>query len=135
MFEGCTQLQSIRLSNFKSSVINSMNNMFKGCSNLIYLDINNCVEPSSSISSMFDNVNNLKYINIYNVSSNGNLAIAISNELNNKDNLIVCQKNRIITNPLATFVCCHFNITISKCQLSNYIILYFNQDSLYENGL
>ena len=120
MFEGCTQLQSIRLSNFKSSVINSMKNMFKGCSNLIYLDINNCVDPSSSISSMFDNVNNLKYINIYNVSSNGNLATAISNELNNKDNLIVCQKNRIITNPLATM---YAVILISQYQNVNFQII------------
>ena len=83
---------------------------------------------------MFDNVNKLEYINIYNVSSNGNLATAISNELNIIDNLFVCQKNGIITNPLDTFVCCDFNITISKCQLLNYITLFFNQDSYYKNG-
>ena len=111
-----------------------MNNMFKGCSNLKYLDINNCDDITSSVSSMFDSVNNLEYINIYNVSSNGNLATAISTELNIIDNLFVCQKNRIITNPQDTYVCCNYNITISKCQLSNWIRLFFNQDTHYESG-
>jgi surface protein len=134
MFEGCIQILSIRLSNFKSSIINSMNNMFKGCRSLKYLDINNCNDSPSFISSMFENVNNLQYINIYNISSNGNLARIISTELNNIDNLFVCQKNGIITNPQDTYVCCDFNITISKCQPSNYITLFFNKESHYENG-
>ena len=43
-------------------------------------------------------------------------------------------KNRIITNPQDTYVCCNYNITISKCQPSNYITLFFNKESHYENG-
>jgi len=108
--------------------------MFKGCSNLKYLDINNCDDSSSSISSMFDNVYSLEYINIYNITSNGNLARVISNELNSIVNLFVCQKNGIITNPQDTYVCCDYNITISKCQPSNCIKLFFNKESHYESG-
>ena len=83
---------------------------------------------------MFENVNNLEYINIYNVISSSNLANIISNELNTIYNLFVCQKNEIITNPNNTYVCCDFNITTRKCDLSNYIILYYNQNSYYETG-
>ena len=88
MFDGCTQLESIILSNFKSSLIKNPNKMFKGCTNLKYLDIQNCDDvTSTSISSMFDDIDNLKYINIYNVVSNGYLATAISNALNDRANL------------------------------------------------
>ena len=45
-----------------------------------------------------------------------------------------CQKNGIITNPQDIYVCCDFNIAISKCQFSNYIALFYNKDTHYENG-
>ena len=134
MFEGCSKLQSLVLSNFNSSLIISMNNMFKGCTNLEYLDISNFDNTPSNIASMFEGVNNLEYINIYNVVSSSNLANIISSELNIIYNLFVCQKNKIITNPNNIYVCCDFNITSRKCDFSNYIILYYYQNSYYETG-
>ena len=123
MFEGCTQLQSIILSNFITTQITNMNSMFKGCTNLEFLDIQNSNDvTASSISTMFDNVNNLKYINIYNVASDGVLATALSNELNNIDNLIVCQKNEIIINDKAIYDCCTYNSDMINQNVSFQII-------------
>ena len=136
MFEGCAQLQSIILSNFKSSKITSMNNIFKGCSNLKFLDISNCDNLLTSLSSsMFNNdISNLEYINIYNVILSGNLAAALKNELNNKDNLIVCQKNQIITNDNAIYACCNYNNDNSKCEFPNYMIVKYKAQAEYNNG-
>ena len=135
MFEGCTQLQSIILSNFITTQITNMNSMFKGCTNLEFLDIQNSNDVTAlSISTMFDNVNNLKYINIYNVASDGVLATALSNELNNIDNLIVCQKNEIINNDKAIYECCTYNSDKSKCEFSNYMIIKYKEEAEYSNG-
>ena len=134
MFEGCTQLQSIILSNFITTQITNMNSMFKGCTNLEFLDIQNSNDVTAlSISTMFDNVNNLKYINIYNVASDGVLATALSNELNNIDNLIVCQKNEIINNDKAIYECCTYNSDKSKCEFSNYMIIKYKEEAEYSN--
>ena len=81
-----------------------------------------------------NNINNLEYINIYNAISSGNLATAIKSELNNIDNLIVCQKNEIITNNNAIYACCNYNNDNSKCEFSNYMIVKYKVQAEYNNG-
>ena len=54
-------------------------------------------------------ISKLEYINIYNAASSGKLGTALKNELNNKDYLIVCQKNKVITNDNAIYACCNYN--------------------------
>ena len=135
MFEGCNQLESIRLSSFSSSLLTNTNYMFNGCNMLKFLDIQNCDDViSSSIISMFDGVENLKYINIYNVVQSGNLAGAILDALNTIDNLIVCQKNQIITNNNAIYACCNYNNDNSKCEFPNSIIVKYANSVQYSNG-
>ena len=56
MFDGCSSLTSIDLSNFllTNSKI-SINYMFFGCSKLTYIDISSFSNPSYSYSTLFDN--------------------------------------------------------------------------------
>ena len=126
MFYGCSQLQSIILSNFKSSKITSMNNMFEGCTSLKFLDISSCdSDMTSSISSMFNGVTSLEYINIYNTTLSSNLAVAIKNAFNSINNLVVCQKNDdIITNANAIYA----------CGFQNYITVKYKESVQYING-
>ena len=81
-----------------------------------------------------NNIDNLEYINIYNAVLPGYLATALSNELNNKDNLIVCQKNQIITNNNAIYACCNYNNDNSKCEFPNSIIVKYANSAQYSNG-
>ena len=58
---------------------------------------------------MFKNLNNLKYINIFNVDNSFNNISETG--LNRTDDLIICQKDNIITNINAEYKCCYYNTT------------------------
>ena len=102
MFEKCTSLKSLYLSNFDTSSVKSFGQMFYGCTSLKYLDISNFYFDNYDYNNdwtngnIFYNLAELEYINIYNVQDSKGF---INNELNNKDGLYVCQKdNAFITN-------------------------------------
>ena len=41
MFEGCKSLIYLNISNFNTSLVENMQNMFRECKNLLYLDLSN----------------------------------------------------------------------------------------------
>ena len=41
MFDGCSSLKQLNLSNFNTDNVNNMNNMFRGCSSLKELNLSN----------------------------------------------------------------------------------------------
>ena len=48
--------------------------------------------------------------------------------------LTVCQKEKIITIESINEKCCYYNIKDNKCVSDNYIIIYFEKETQYENG-
>ena len=118
MFIGCIELKSLDLSKFNTSSVENMGVMFFNCSSLEYLDISNFdtknlkeVEDMRGMESAFDGLSNIKYINLYNITNSDDLKSAIS-VLNNKSDLIVCQKEDIIEN---VEKCCDFNLETKSC--------------------
>ena len=95
-----------------------MLSMFNGCSSLISIDLSNFnMSNCISYNDMFSNNNNIKYINIYNFKNDK----IISKTFNNINNSIfICQKDKIIVNPKA-YNCCDFNLKAYDCISSNNI--------------
>ena len=116
-------MKSLDLSNFQTKKVDDVESMFKGCNALVYLDISNFnFDSLYNYELMFDNLLSIKYINIYNIT-NGVLINEIKkNEYLNKDDITVCQKEQIITNPNAIYTC--YNST-------NYIIIKYKESMNY----
>ena len=105
IFEGCTSLISINLSNFDTLNVIDMSGLFNNLISLKELDISNFnMEKVVKYDNMFNNLSNLKYINIYNFKNEKNKIIY--NTFKNMENLIVCQNEKIISNPNAIYKCC-----------------------------
>ena len=123
MFYGCSSLTSINLSNFDTSKVINMCYMFQKCSNLNILDISNFKITDKVLSyrygkDIFLYSSNIKYINLYNTIDNGFLS---DSSINKIDNLIVCQKYNIITNPTAQNRCSEYDYTNSNGTFYNII--------------
>ena len=140
MFEGCSSLKSLDLPNFDTSLVTEIYSIFKNCESLEYLDISNfdinCkfdyrkqekrrLEDSYCDDEMFSNIEKLKYINLYNTEYYDNFKNKLTT-INEINNLTVCQKENFIDNPTAINVC--------KFIPSNYIIVYYKNDTIYKNG-
>ena len=60
MFDGCSSLTSLDLSNFNTSNVTRMNSMFYGCSSLTSLDLSNCDTSNvTNMSAMFSGCSSL----------------------------------------------------------------------------
>ena len=117
MFLNCSSLITLNLSNFDTSKVTNMDYMFQNCTSLKFLDISNfkitdetLINRTSDIKNypnfdIFLNDKNIEYINLYNTIDNGFISNSSINEI---DNLIVCQKYNIITNPTAQNKCSEF---------------------------
>ena len=124
MFFSCSALQSLELSNFDTSAVTSMIYMLNYCSSLQYLIISNFdFNNNPNLSDMLGELTNLEYIDISNVKDSGDLLknAITSAELNNKDNLIVCQNNNIITNTNAKYQCCDITDNTLVCDVQTTI--------------
>jgi len=63
MFNGCSSLTSLNLSNFKTENVKDMNGMFYGCKSLTSLDLSNFkTENVKDMSYMFNGCNSLQTI-------------------------------------------------------------------------
>ena len=119
--------------------VNAMTNLFNGCSSLIALEIPNFYIESLISNDILTNVNNLKYINIKNAKYNeenddcGNNNCELPLNYDNKP-IIVCQTNKFITNENIYEICCKFNVETEMYESDNYIVLYYHQDCIYEDG-
>ena len=137
MFYQCSSLKSINLSNFDTSSVTTMNRMFYGCSSLLLVDISNFnMNNVKDCIRMFYDCENLTYIKLLDIQSSSTFLNYTQNErdLNNKDNLTVCQSSDIIINLNAIYSCCDYNIETNLCYSGNYITLYYNEVSNYDNG-
>ena len=132
MFKGCTAIKSIDLSSFIVTSVTYMNYMFSGCTSLKYLDISNFnMEQVTNADSMFEGVINMKYINLYRAKDNNDYIS--KSELNDINNLTVCQTDQILTKDDVINKCCKYNITTEQCEYTNYIEIYYGEDVSY-NG-
>ncbi len=117
MFEGCNSLISINLSSFDTSNVIDMSSIFINLISLKILDISNFnMEKVTKYNNMFKNLTELRYINIYNIKKGKNKIIG--NTFQDNENLIVCQNEKIISNPNAIYKCCNFNIENDNCDIS-----------------
>ena len=118
MFDGCSSLISIDLSNFDTSNVKYMWGMFYGCSSLISIDLSNFnMKNCISYNDMFSNNINIKYINIYNFKNDKIISYTFNN-INNP--IFICQKDKIINNPKA-YYCCDSNLRAYNCSSINNI--------------
>ena len=70
MFQGCTSLTSINFNNFDTSNIESMENMFSGCSKLISLNLSSFnLTNALRIDGMFNGCSQLNYLDISNFNA------------------------------------------------------------------
>ena len=114
MFEGCSSLISINLTYFDTSNVIDMSSLFNNLISLKILDISNFnFEKITKYNNMFNNLTGLRYINIYNFQNKNNKIIG--NTFQDNENLIVCQNEKIISNPNAIYKCCNFNIIKDNC--------------------
>ena len=71
MFNGCSQLSSLILTNFKTSSVTTMSSMFASCSSLFELDLSNFnISKVSIMQNMFKDCIKLQYINLNNSIEN-----------------------------------------------------------------
>jgi len=91
MFKGCKLLSFLDLSNFDTSSVTSMAGMFQGCENLDVLDLSNFVfNKVINCDNMINPIrNNLRYISLINVQFNGEEEYEFSNIPHTHD-LLVC---------------------------------------------
>ena len=117
MFLNCSSLITLNLSNFDTSKVTNMDYMFQNCTSLKFLDISNFKITDETLNNRTNNIKyfpnfdiflndkNIEYINLYDTIDNGFISNSSINEI---DNLIVCQKYNIITNPTAQNKCSEF---------------------------
>ena len=76
MFEGCSNITEINLTDFNASMINIVNKMFYGCSSLITLDISNFnLSKIREVEEILSEFYNLEYLNLINTSMNNYLFV------------------------------------------------------------
>ena len=93
MFYGCSNLNSLNLSNFNTSSVTTMKEMFSSCIKLISLDLSNFnALKLKTIDCIIDNCNNLENINLKNAMINPNL---ISSQICStfQPKLSICSEN------------------------------------------
>ena len=125
MFYGCSSLKTLNLSNFDTTNVNDMDCLFYGCDSLNILDLSNFnMMNCYSYYNMFPENNNITYLNLYNFKTDK----IIYEKFNEKEDIIICQKDNIIKNP-KIYNCC-MNFDNNEC-ITNYITLTLNEN--YEN--
>ena len=137
IFKGCSSLKILDLSHFDTSKVSNMDNMFSGCKILQYLDISTFnFQNITGISNLFDETDKLSYINIYDIKDNEAKTFlnVLMDGWEEWENLTVCQREKMITKGVINNECCYFNVTSEKCESSNYITIYFGENTDYDNG-
>ena len=93
MFYGCSSLISLDLSFFNTSKVMNMFSIFQGCSSLIFLNLSNFNASSLTIIvNMFDGCNKSEYINLIHAKINLN-KISSSIWPNPPSNLFICTED------------------------------------------
>ena len=112
MFYGCKSLISINLSNFDTSQVENMEEIFYGCNSLVSIDLSNFdMINCDSYENMFSDIRSIKYFNLYQFK-NDKIISRIFNSINN--NIFICQKYNIISNP-NIYNCCNSDFEPYDC--------------------
>ena len=102
MFEGCTSLESVDLSDFDTNLVTDMSSLLNGCKALRALDISYFHFSTDTVAkNMLGGVQGLLYIGIYNIS--GYIDNIKTTLYNSRDkyigDLYVCQDTNLISRP------------------------------------
>ena len=134
LFNGCEKIISIDLTNLvtKSNVV--ITSLFTGCTSLKKLDISGLdFSSAQKTNDVFSNLESLKYINIMDIDASNDIKTDLKNNLEEKNDLIVCQNSNILEGDKITNICCNYNAENEICESINYIIIYYGQDIKYES--
>ena len=132
MFKDCKALKVLELSFFNTSLVKNMDSMFNGCESLIYLDISNFnLESVTNFDSVFTGDDNLQYVNLYYIKNS--YEYITNSELNDLEEVTICQKEYLVTNENATYDCCYYDIVEKKCINNNFAVIYFSEYSRYHH--
>ena len=110
MFNGCSKLTSLILTNFDTSLVTKMNSMFSSCSSLKELDLSSFRIPLvNNTASMFSNCKKLIYVNLNN-SYERNDSFVSNMFDSNPINLAICfPSNNTKINGSLSKLTCHIN--------------------------
>ena len=122
----------MNLTNFNTSSVTSMSNMFYDCNLLEYLfltnfNLINLEDPGD----MFNNIINLKYIDISNIINSEKITNVFSS-MDSKEDLIIFQKEEIVKD--VNNASCVFIDEKMMCHSDNYIIVKYGEVTEYPNG-
>ena len=135
MLKGCTSLESVDLSNFDTSLVEEMSSLFAGCAELKVLDISYFYFKNQDASKdILEGVENLKYISLFNITGYTDHITSLG-VFSKNSNLTVCQDRQLIQSD--NQICCDNELVDGKIKClpsSNFIQLYYKQDSYYEKG-
>jgi surface protein len=94
MFSKCSNLTNLDLSNFNTENVNNMSNMFNNCSNLINTVISNIYSDNHyNLSELYNNSSNLTYLYISNFKTYNEEDIKNINKQYETENVIISNKN------------------------------------------
>ena len=96
MFDECSDITEINVSNFDSSKVKNMGAMFRKCSSLKSLDLSNLITSQNPLddNNIFEGCSSLEYLKLDNVVLNNALYSLISKI--NSSKLIVCSNDKTI---------------------------------------
>ena len=130
---------SLDIKHLNVKKLNAMNYFTSNCPKLraIHmsgLNLAQVVESTDAFSNL-----KLAYLDIKGTIFSDNLKETIQSSFDNQENLIVCQNEEIVKNVINK--CCDYNTASNKCRIidspytnSNYIIVHYGNNSVYENG-
>ena len=132
----CKNLRALNLSNFYTPNLKDLDDTFTNCYSLEYLDISNFdFDYLKYPERTFNGLDEIKYISIGITNNNEKIIRSLQDsEINDKDQLIICQKQNIIQNPNAIYACCDFTKNQSKCDYNKYITVKYQDMVNYTSG-
>ena len=134
LFNGCQKIISIDLSNLKTKSNVTITSLFNGCTSLKKIDISGLdFSSAQKTNDVFSNLESLKYINIMDIDASIDIKNDLKNNLNEKNDLKVCQNSNILESDKITNICCNYNAENERCESINYIIVYYGEDIKYES--
>ena len=137
MFSNCQKLVSLDISYLNTSLVYDMSKMFYDDTSLEYLDISN-FNPNSgglSVYEMFAGLESIKYINLFNMKSEKIKGAFTNADLSSKNDLIICQSEKFITNDNLIYLCCDYSKSPLQCDNNNnYIIVKYKDTVNYISG-
>ena len=133
LFNGCEKIISIDLTNFKIESNVVITSLFYGCTSLKKIDISGLdLSSVKETNDAFSNLESLKYINITNIQASDDIKRELNNNLNGKNDLIVCQNQNILEGDNFINICCNFLLEKEICEAINYITVYYGHNVAYE---